>query len=451
MIKSIYHIAPYSVKCVLASVYGFYLDHVRYDNSFRKRVDRYLERETWTESQLNNWRQDILIKTLCNARKYVPFYKNYWRGKTKSYEQIENWPIITKKIINENPDLFIDQRFNKNKLYHDHTSGTTGTPIDIFLDYDSVKEQYALFEARVKIKYDLEFNDRWAIIGAQRVTSTEQKTPPYWVYNFSSKQLYFSALHIASWSVQDYYQAFVKYQPKYLIGYTNSIFELAKFMFSNNLTFKMKAIITNAEPVYDYQINAMKKVFDCPVVETYGQAELVCFANRFPDGVMYESPEMGYREIITIGDNNDQQFGKLIATGLLNKAMPLIRYDTDDLISTEFEKKMNNNCSLPPFGKILGRNDDILVTQDGRKIVQIDGLFSSDLHILNGQIIQKTNTDFLIKVVPAAGWNKQSVLALKANFLERIQDGNIEIQVCDEIEKTWAGKFRVIKSDIIDE
>ena len=112
---------------------------------------------------------------------------------------------------------------------------------------------------------------------------------------------------------------------------------------------------------------------------------------------------------------------------------------------------MNNNCSLPPFGKILGRNDDILITLDGRKVVQIDGIFSSDLNILNGQIIQKTHTDFLIKVVPAAGWNEQSVLALKANFSERIQDVNIEIQVCDEIEKTWAGKFRVIKSDIIDE
>ena len=435
----------------MASTQGAYLKHLRYDSTTPKRIEGYLEREYWSGEEWKSWKDSSLEKLLYNAKKYVPFYQQYWVRNKKSYEDLKNWPIITKKTINENPDLFIDQRFKKDKLYHDHTSGTTGTPLDIFLDYNSVKEQYALFEARVKIKYDIEFNDKWAIIGAQRVTSTEQKTPPYWVYNFSSKQLYFSSLHIASWSAQDYYQAFVKYQPKYLIGYTNSIFELAKFMFANNLTFKMKAIITNAEPVYDYQINAMKKVFDCPVVETYGQAELVCFANRFPDGVMYESPEMGYSEIITVEDRNDQQFGKLIATGLLNKAMPLIRYDTDDLISTEFEKKMNTNCLLPPFGKILGRNDDILITQDGRKVVQIDGLFSSDLNILNGQIIQKTHTDFLIKVVPAAGWNEQSVLALKANFSERIQDVNIEIQVCDEIEKTWAGKFRVIKSDIIDE
>ena len=447
MIKSIYNIAPYSVKCAFASVYGFYLDHIRYDKSFRKRIDQYLERETWTENQLKSWQQDILQRTLFYARKYVPYYKSYWRGKTKSYEQLENWPIITKKTINENPDLFIDQRFKKDKLYHDHTSGTTGTPLDIFLDHDSVKEQYALFTARVKLKYNIKFNDRWAIIGAQRVTRTEKKTPPYWVYNFYSKQLYFSALHIAPWSVKDYYQALIKYQPTFMVGYTNAIYELARFMSANNSTFKLKAIITNAEHVYNYQINAMKKVFDCPVVETYGQAELVCFANRFPDGVMYESPEMGFSEIVTI-EEEYQEFGKLIATGWLNKAMPLIRYDTDDLISTEFEEKRGNSCSLPAFGKILGRNDDVLVTKDGRKVVQIDGIFTNDSHILNGQIIQKTINDFLIKVVPGVGWNEQSILTLKANFLERIRDVNVEIEVCDKIEKEWAGKFRVIKSEL---
>ena len=312
--------------------------------------------------------------------------------------------------------MFIDERFKKAKLYNDHTSGTTGTPMDIYLDHDSIKEQYALFEARVKLKYNLTFNDRWAIIGAQRVTRIGRKTPPYWVYNFTSKQLYFSSLHIAPWSAQDYLKAFEQYQPKFMVGYTNAINELAKFMYANNSTFKLKAIITNAEPVYDYQIKTIREVFDCPVIETYGQAELVCFANMFPDGMMYESPEMGYSEIVPIEDNNYQKFGKLIATGLLNKAMPLIRYDTDDLISKEFEQKLENSCSLPSFGKIMGRNDDILITKDGRKVVQIDGIFSSDLSILKGQIIQKTYDDFLIKVVPIVGWNEQSALQLKKLF-----------------------------------
>ena len=81
-------------------------------------------------------------------------------------------------------------------MYHDHTSGTTGTPLDIYIDHDSVKEQYALFEARVKYKYDLKIDDTWAIIGSQRVANINRNYPPFWVYNMASSQLYFSSFHL---------------------------------------------------------------------------------------------------------------------------------------------------------------------------------------------------------------------------------------------------------------
>ena len=90
-----------------------------------------------------------------------------------------------------------------------------------------------------------------------------------------------------------------------MIGYTNSIHELAIGMRDKNLNFKMKAVITNAEPLYEYQEKIIVEAFGCPVVETYGQAELVSFANRFPDGKMYESPEMGVTEIIDINQYED--------------------------------------------------------------------------------------------------------------------------------------------------
>ena len=116
---------------------------------------KYLERENWSSHEWRRLKVSHLEKTLYNARKYIPFYQQYWISKGKTYKDLENWPIITKKTINKNHDLFIDERFKKAKLYQDHTSGTTGTPLDIYLDHDSVKEQYALFEARVKLKYNL--------------------------------------------------------------------------------------------------------------------------------------------------------------------------------------------------------------------------------------------------------------------------------------------------------
>ena len=185
ILKPLYNYSPYFFKCIMASTQGAYLEHLRYDSTTPKRIEGYLERECWSGEEWKSWKDSSLEKLLYNAKKYVPFYQQYWATRGKTYEDLKNWPIITKKTINENPDLFVDQRFEKAKLYHDHTSGTTGTPLDIYLDHDSVKEQYALFEARVKLKYNLKFNDTWSIIGSQRVTKTEKKNPEFCQFGFA--------------------------------------------------------------------------------------------------------------------------------------------------------------------------------------------------------------------------------------------------------------------------
>ena len=429
----------------MASTKGAYLKNIRYDSTTPQRIEKYIERENWNKKQWQEWVDSKLNETLHNAREYVPFYQKYWSECEKSYEELKNWPIITKQKINEFPDLFIDARFKKSQLYHDHTSGTTGTPLDIYLDYDSVKEQYALFEARVKQKYSIELDEPWAIIGAQRVTDVNRKTPPFWVYNYASCQLYLSSLHIAKWSVTDYVNALVKYQPKYLIGYTNSIFELAREMLDENLKFPLKAIITNGEPVNSIQKNIIESVFHCPVIETYGQAELVSFANTFPNGKMYLSPEMGSIEFGQKQKIDGINFAKLISTGLLNKAMPLIRYDTNDLVQDTIK---HINGYLPEIGKVLGRNDDVLTLSDGRKIVQIDGIFTSDLKIRYGQIIQEDFDSFTINIVLENNWNDYYKSKLIYVLKERLGEVKININIMSSFEKTWAGKFRVITSRI---
>ena len=429
----------------MASTKGAYLKNIRYDSTTPQRIEKYIERENWNKKQWQEWVDSKLNETLYNAREYVPFYQKYWSECEKSYEELKNWPIITKQKINEFPDLFIDARFKKSQLYHDHTSGTTGTPLDIYLDYDSVKEQYALFEARVKQKYNIELDEPWAIIGAQRVTDVNRKTPPFWVYNYASCQLYLSSLHIAKWSVTDYVNALVEYQPKCMIGYTNSIFELAREMLDENLKFPLKAIITNGEAVSSIQKNIIESVFHCPVIETYGQAELVSFANTFPNGKMYLSPEMGNIEFGQKQKIDGINFAKLISTGLLNKAMPLIRYDTNDLVQDTIK---HINGYLPEIGKVLGRNDDVLTLSDGRKIVQIDGIFTSDLKIKYGQIIQEDFDSFTINIVLENNWNDYYKSKLISALKERLGEVKININIMSSFEKTWAGKFRVITSRI---
>ena len=153
---------------------------------------------------------------------------------------------------------------------------------------------------------------------------------------------------------------------------------------------------------------------------------------------------MGVTEIIDIDQYEDGKYGRLIATGMLNKAMPLIRYDTNDLISNATN---HLGGSLPEYGKILGRRDDVIILEDGRKIVQIDGIFTSELNILQGQIIQEDYTEFTIKLVPALNWRDENKHIIRNSLIQRLGDVDIKIEICNEIEKTCAGKFRVIKSN----
>ena len=155
------------MKCLMATLKGAHLKYIRYDSKTKYKIDKYIERESWSVIDWDEWIAKKLVDKLFSAKKYVPYYQNYWRKNKLPFEKLANWPIITKEEINLYPkDHFIDERYSFRNLYCDHTSGTTGTPLNIYLDYDTIKEQYALFESRVKIKYEINYGDSWAIIGS---------------------------------------------------------------------------------------------------------------------------------------------------------------------------------------------------------------------------------------------------------------------------------------------
>ena len=70
-----YKKSPYFVKCIMASIKGAHLKHIRYDSTTPHRIEKYLVREAWTKTQWKEWVDSKLDITLYNARKYVPFYQ----------------------------------------------------------------------------------------------------------------------------------------------------------------------------------------------------------------------------------------------------------------------------------------------------------------------------------------------------------------------------------------
>ena len=96
----------------------------------------------------------------------------------------------------------------------------------------------------------------------------------------------------------------------------------------------------------------------------------------------------------------------------------------------------------------MGRCDDVILTADGRRLVQIDAIFTPLIRIREAQIVQEELDHFIIRVVPSEGWSEKDEKMLKDALIERVGSARVDVVLTRQIERTWAGKFRIIVSKV---
>ena len=104
--------------------------------------------------------------------------------------------------------------------------------------------------------------------------------------------------------------------------------------------------------------------------------------------------------------------------------MPLIRYNTDDLISTK--KTEDTNGALPKFNKILGRNDDVIVLKDGILRDFVEAALERTKHKItyNGNYFNKMNLSefsksvYILEIMTTSGIISKKIVNVKRiNFI----------------------------------
>ncbi|MBK8983168.1 MAG: phenylacetate--CoA ligase family protein [Ignavibacteria bacterium] len=454
--RSIYNHLPATFKNLAASLYGYKLLKWRYGPETEKLVLEAFERERWSHEKWEKWKEERLAYMLEYSAANVPYYREYWsnrrqKGDNSSPGELKNWPILTKETLRKNQKVFIADGFYEKNLYRDHTSGTTGTPVDFFSSREILRKWYALFEARWRRWYGVSLKDNWAIIGGQYVVPLNKDKPPFWVWNRAFHQLYLSAFHMRPELMKYYLKAMQDHNIVHMYSYSESVHQLAQAALKENIKIKLKVVVTDAEPLFEHQRETISEAFDCPVRETFGQAEMLCAASECEHGKLHLWSDAGHVELL---DESDQPVengtaGRIIGTSLLNETMPLIRYDLMDM--AQFPLKQEQcKCrrTLPVVEKFTGRMDDIIYAKDGRRLVQLDIILGSHLKIREVQIIQETLDDFTVKVVPDEGWNESAKKTLVDSLKELAGDVNVNVVEVEEIPRTWAGKFRIIVSKV---
>lgn len=446
-IVKLYQRLPFPVKNFIAGINGLKLNYWRKKDR-KKIVAELIKRESWTPAEYKEWQNKALRDMLQHARTNVPYYRQYWDNNPAiDFLDLNNWPILEKQTVRNNPQLFIAETHKKKKLFKINTSGTTGKPMTFLFDRDALSLWYAMYQRRLREWNGVNENDRCATIAGQLICPIEQNKPPYWVYNKPMHQIYLSSYHITKDTVKDYIKAITDFGTEYMMGYVSSIYNIAGEGLKQNIKMpKLKLVVTNAEPLLEHQKEVISKAFSCPVLQSYSGCEFAFGGCEDLSGRIYLWPEAGIMEVQDAeGNINKYGKGEFIITGLVSRVMPLIRYRVGD--TGEVKPADASGRNVDYVSEVTGRTDDLIVTPEGKLVGRLDPVFKGDFKIKEAQIIQEDITNIKVLVVPDEGYSEYE----ENEILQRLRDrvgslAQLRVELTDRIPRGANGKFKAVVS-----
>jgi phenylacetate-CoA ligase len=202
-------------------------------------------------------------------------------------------------------------------------------------------------------------------------------------------------------------------------------------------------------------------VFNSELFETYGSVEFGHLAFECSEHCgLHMITSSAYIEFL---DENGEyvspgEQGEIIVTGLLNYAMPLIRYRIGDL-AIPTDEKCPCRRTWPLIKKIQGRINDLIVLPSGRK-TNINHLYpyiyeelkKNVFSISQYQILQEQKNRIIFKVVKGKEFDPMMLEKIKdyleIYFEEQAENVEVVMQIVKEIPKDKSGKRRILISII---
>ena len=455
--KLIYEHSPIFMQSILLGLEGQRLLRQRFGPAFDALLHAWEETQWLSREELRELQDAQLKLLISHAYDTVPYYRNIFHERRltpddiKTVSDLPKLPILTKDDLRRNFRLLVSTRPGS-RLAEGHSSGTTGSPITVLYDRRVITaHNVALWRHRRWTGF--EFGHPYASLLGRVVVPITQTRPPFWRYNRPWKQLFLSAFHLTEANLASYVQAMRDHRVEALQAYPSTAYILAQYLRQTGDYLPLKQVFTSSETLLPLQREIIEERFQCKVYDCYGLAERVMYAGEcaHQDG-LHLYAEYGISEIVDENDEvvTDGTYARMVATGLHNYGMPLIRYDIGDM--TAFQtRRCPCGRGLPLLSPVTTKAEDIVVTSEGRFVSSsvLTHPFKPMHHVAKSQIIQDSPDELLIKVVPRRGYSTRDTAVLLTEMHKRVGEAmKIEVMLVDDIPPSSSGKFRWVVSKV---
>ncbi len=346
--------------------------------------------------------------------------------KMENIEDIKRLPILKKRDLIDNLD-----RIQVNKcedFYVTSTGGTTGEPVSIKLDKDSIyKEKAFIYHFWSRLGYDYK-KSRTATFRGLEFNGKYKKYNP--LYN----EIQLNPFLLNADTIDRYVDNINKFEAEFIHGYPSAIYSFCQLLENSNKKLKksIKGVFFISENVYPFQREQVEHVLHCKTLSFYGNSERSVFAEQNDDDSYTFHSLYSFSEVL--------EDKRVICTGFLNRKMPLVRYDTDDSA-----KQTENGYLIRSH-----RGHDYLIGKHMETISAAAINFHSEAmdHVLAYQFVQNEIGNVRLNIVAKKG-KKLDIEAVEKTVQKKVGQA-LSIHACEvgQIELSPKGKYRLIIQNI---
>ncbi|MDC3171593.1 hypothetical protein OA856_00990 [Pelagibacteraceae bacterium] len=400
--------------------------------------------EKYSLEEIEEYKIKKIKKLLINASREISYYRDlFWNigfdpstfSKLSDLEQI---PLLNKSIVKNNYSNLISGKRTKGSIQLT-TSGTTGERLYIYTSPKQwIIEQAAIWRHWKIAGY--KFRDRMVIIRSY----SPKKNENFYSFNKFKNWLYVSPYHLDDTYLEILFKLLQQWKPKFLRGYPSSIYLLARYSIKHNLNLDfLKAIFTASEKLTKEYREVIERAFKVKIFDHYGQAEITVMFHEWNDHAGLNNLEYyGHVELV---ETSKPKIYSIIATNLHNDVMPLIRYDTGDLVRINDEDKSDTRCNFLNVSEIIGRSHDFLKNADGGLIPSINfyTYFANIKEIIRFQfVVNGENIDLMLKIDKEA--RKKDVIEIVTLEMKERFRKKINVIDTEDFYQNNEGKFSAI-------
>ena len=421
--------------------------------SLRDRPVKQFIRELQRRQRLDRVTHDELVAEdlramLRYAKERVPLYSTgLWRDMSDSQvTDLHAWPLLDRETARERTAELLARGAKLGRFYR-QSSASTGAPVRVAWNPRGAAWGWAS-EFRVMLWYGVEPGVRTLLLWGSHHRLQD------WVRNCRG----FLTTELNEERLEEAAQYVLKRRPVLGQGLPSALIKLGRYIRAHYPDAPWPLIPfakVGGEQIFPFQREELHKLLGTKVVEMYGCTEVGPIAAECPAGAMHLMNDNSYIEIFRDGVRMPVgEFGEIVATTLVNRAMPLVRCRVGDSgrISPE---PCPCGRPFPVLTDLVARVADVFVTADGRNVH--GSLLAVGLQELLANAPVGTLREVLFQQVDSQHWTVQveseagigDVIAGKLTHLVRSNFGEtceVQVERVPLIAREPSGKYRYYRA-----